>query len=266
MRRFLAGGVAWTLLTTAATAVDDGPFPAPIANPLEARIGTMVQPAEKHLRLDIGASVDLAEPVRDSSFGWLRIGTDFMTYTRLRSEGNFKFPVETTDFYFGVNGTWRAAESPLQVRLRIAHISSHLVDGLADTSGTFVEDKPFVYSREFAELLVGWEFGAIRPYAGVTYVWARQPRSAEPFIPQAGVDVRLPLGGPYEFRAGYDWKLIGVDGVYVTAQAAQAGVFAELWDGRGVMLSAYGYNGRSMHGMFFTEPDSYLGIGFQVLW
>jgi len=54
--------------------------------------------------------------------------------------------------------------------------------------------------------------------------------------------------------------------VYVTAQAAQAGVFAELWDGRGVMLSAYGDNGRSMHGMFFTEPDSYLGIGFQVLW
>jgi hypothetical protein len=266
MIRSLATAFSVVAMNAAATAADDTPFPAPIANPLEARIGTMVQPAEKHLRLDIGASVDVAELARDSVTGWIRLGADFMTYTRLRSEGNFKFPVETSDYYFGVNGSWRLPESPLSLRLRIAHISSHLVDGLADSTGTFTGTKPFVYSREFAELLVGWEVGVLRPYAGLTYVWARQPRSADPFIPQAGVDVRLPLGSIYELRGGYDWKMIGINGTYATAQAAQVGVFAAFWNGRGVMLSAYGYNGRSMHGMFFTETDAYLGVGFQVVW
>ncbi|MCX6139450.1 MAG: DUF1207 domain-containing protein [Candidatus Kapabacteria bacterium] len=254
------------MFTVHALAVDDRPFPAPIANPLEARIGLIVQPAVKRLRLDIGASVDIDELFRDSTRGWMRLGADFMTYTRLRSDGNFKFPVETSDYYFGVNATWQAPQSPLQIRLRIAHISSHLVDGSADANGTFVERKPFVYSREFAELLVGWTFGALRPYAGVTYVWARQPHTPDPFIPQAGIDIRLPLSKSFQLRGGYDWKLIGISGTYVTAQAAQLGVFAELWDGRGLMLSAYGYNGRSMHGMYFDTADSYLGVGFQIVW
>ncbi len=247
-------------------AADDKPFPDPIANPIEARIGVMAQPSEKHLRLDIGASVDVWEAFHTDTQGWLRLSADFMTYTRLRSDGNFKFPVETTDFYFGVGGGYAFAGSPLQLRLRIAHISSHMVDGLADTAGTIANPKPFVYSREFAEALLGVHVGSFRPYAGVTYVWARQPRSADPFIPQAGFDARFDLGAGFQIRAGYDWKLIGVNGTYQTAQAAQAGVFTDLWNGRGLLVSVYGYNGRSMHGMFFTETDSYLGLGFQVVW
>jgi len=266
VKRFIL--TAGVMLVTAHSlqAADDTPFPAPIANPLEARIGLIIQPAVKRLRLDIGASVDIAEIFRDSSSGWMRMGADFMTYTRLRSDGNFKFPVETSDYYFGINGSWQAPQSPLQLRLRIAHISSHLVDGMADTSGTFVGRKPFVYSREFAELLVGWTIGYVRPYAGATFVWARQPRSSDPIIPQAGFDIRVPITETLQLRGGYDWKLIGINGTYVTAQAAQLGVFADIWNGRGLLLSAYGYNGRSMHGMFFDTADSYIGVGFQVVW
>jgi len=249
-----------------ASAVDDGPFPTPIANPLEARIGTMVQPAKKSLRLDIGASIDIGELYRDSTTGWLRLGADFMTYTRLRSDGSFKFPVETSDYYFGINGSWRAATMPLEMRLRVAHISSHLVDGYADQSGTFVTQKPFVYSREFVEVLFGWEIGVLRPYAGVTYVWSRIPNTCNPFIPQAGIDLRYSLTPSLQLRGGYDWKMSGIDGTYATAQAAQVGVFADMWNGRGIMLSVYGYNGRSMHGMFYNQADSYLAVGFQVVW
>lgn len=253
--------LAWASLTAIA---DETPFRAPLANPLEARVGSMVQFGDESLRLDIGASIDLNELVRDSVTGWLRVGTDVMTYTRLRSEGNFKFPVETTDFYFGLNATWSAPQSPLHARLRLAHISSHLVDGYADTAGVFSRQRPFVYSREFAELLVGWTVGAVRPYAGFTYVWARLPRRAEPIIPQAGLDIRLPLTTSLELRGGYDWKLLGVNGIYQGTHAAQLGIFAEMWNGRGILVSAYAYNGRSMHGMFFDQHDSYLGLGFQV--
>lgn len=262
LRRIIIVGM---IVGRASTAIGgETPFRAPMANPLEARVGSMVQFGQEHLRLDIGASIDLDELAHDSTTGWLRVGTDVMTYTRLRSEGNFKFPVETTDFYFGVNATWSAPQSPLHARLRLAHISSHLVDGYADTSGAFSRQRPFVYSREFAELLVGWTFSVVRPYAGMTYIWARQPRRADPLIPQVGVDLYMPLTKTLELRGGYDWKLIGIDGVYQSAQAAQLGVFAEMWNGRGILVSAYAYDGRSMHGMFFDQRDSYLGIGFQV--
>ena len=262
MRTALIGiTIAWASLAAVA---DETPFRAPMANPLEARVGSMVQFGDKTLRLDIGASIDLNELVRDSTTGWLRVGTDVMTYTRLRSEGNFKFPVETTDFYFGLNATWAAPHSPLHARLRLAHISSHLVDGYADTAGVFSRQRPFVYSREFAELLVGWTFAGFRPYAGATFLWARQPRRAEPLIPQMGVDVRLPIAPSLELRGGYDWKLIGIDGVYQPAHAAQLGIFTEMWNGRGILVSAYAYDGRSMHGMFFDQRDSYIGLGFQV--
>lgn len=266
MRTRLLLLVVSCIAVVAGKAVDDTPFPAPVANPLEARIGVMVQPAEKHLRLDIGASVDLAEIFKDSVSGWMRFGADFMTYTRLRSDGSFKFPVETSDYYFGINGSWSAPTIPLEIRLRVAHISSHLVDGLADESGTFVQQKPSVYSREFAEVLVGWKLGSLRPYAGITYVWSRIPHTTEPLIPQAGIDVRYQLTPTLQIRGGYDWKLSGISGVYVTGQAAQIGLFTEFWQGRGMLISLYGYNGRSMHGTFYNQADSYLAVGFQVLW
>jgi hypothetical protein len=262
LRRALIGCVL--LVASLPSMANDTPFRAPLANPLEARVGSMVQFGAEALRLDIGASIDLDELVRDSTTGWLRVGTDVMTFTRLNSVGNFKFPVETTDFFFGFNATWSAPQSPLHARLRIAHISSHLVDGYADTAGVFSRRRPFVYSREFAELLAGWTIGYVRPYAGLTYVWARQPRSAEPLIPQAGIDVRLPITKALELRGGYDWKLIGINGAFQPAHAAQLGVFVEMWNGRGILVSAYGYDGRSMHGMFFDQRDSYFGLGFQV--
>lgn len=251
---------------TVVTAETGTPFPAPVANPLEGRIGVMVQVDDKRLRLDIGASLDIQEVFRDSSRGALRLGADFFTFTRLRSDGNFKFPVETSDFYFGLNATYAVPDSTWQARLRVAHISSHLVDGMANDSGVFTPRKPYVYSREFAELLVGYSFGAFRPYAGLTYVWSRLPHETDPIIPQAGIDVNVPLGGALHFRAGYDFKLFGVNGAYAGENAAQAGVWVDMWRGRGLMLSVYGYDGRSMHGLFIDQHDSYIGIGLQVVY
>jgi len=241
-------------------------FETPIANPFEARIGSMVQVDDERLRLDIGASVDIAEIVNDTSTGRITLGADFMTWTRLRSENNFKFPVETVDYWFGVNGQWSLADGLWSVRGRIAHISSHLVDGLANDSATLVP-APFVYSREFIEILAARTlWSVIRPYAGATFIWATQPDAPDPVVPQVGVDARIPLGGKWHVYAGYDLKMIGINGTYAAANAAQAGIFYDLWQGRGLMLSGYGYSGRSMHGMFYTGYDEYVAIGIQVIW
>src|SRR3712207_3292027 len=71
---------------------------APYAGRYEARIGGSVEPGHDRLRLDIGASIDVWS-TRDSTnmsegIGATRFsaGADFFTWSRLRSEPNFKFP------------------------------------------------------------------------------------------------------------------------------------------------------------------------------
>lgn len=236
------------------------------ANPFEGRIGTMVQFGEKDLRLDIGNTVDLMTFSPDDSIT-CSTGADFFTFTRLRSVGNFKFPVETSDYYFGLNGAITAPLSPGwqgSARLRFAHISSHLVDGLTDSSGTFTKQLPFVYSREFFDLVVAAEHNGFRAYCGLIYVYARIPRSAEPLIPQAGMDFRHAISEKFDVIAGYDFKLVGIEGKYAAMHAAQAGILWKTSPGKGISFNTYIFDGRSIHGMFFRERDSYIGAGFQV--
>ena len=235
-------------------------YDVPIANPLEARILTMWQVAPDRMRLDIGASPSLHRP--DPRFD---VGVDFFTLTRLRSEGNFKFPVETIDYWFGLYGTFVDTASPLDARVRVAHISTHLVDGYANDSGVFARQRPFVYSREFVEALVGWRMPFMRPYAGLTYVWAVQPRRFERIIPQAGINVRYPISSALRVAGGYDGKLVGIDGVWHAQHAAQIGI--EWTTSTNVMNSVnlYRYDGRSLHGMFMDQNDHYWAIGLQMM-
>jgi hypothetical protein len=263
---------AWSVLAVFAVAAtcaanNPQPFPALVGNALEARVGSTVHVDAKKLRLDIGASIPVIE-IQPRDEGWITFGADFSTYTRLRSENNFKFPVETSDYFFGVNFQWQHPDSTWSARTRIAHISSHLVDGLADSTGAFRSTLPFVYSREFVDVAIAYSFDVLRVYAGSTVVWATQPRSANRIIPQLGADVRYNVGDNFWVVGGYDAKLIGVHGAYQPQHAAQVGVFVNLWQDRGVLLSVAGAAGRSMHGMFFTEQEQYWGIGFQIfqLW
>jgi hypothetical protein len=252
-----------------------------VANPFEGRVGAMYQFSDNKLRLDIGNSIDLFNVIGNSTFG-----VDFYTFTRLRSEGNFKFPVETSDYFFGVNFSSSSLKHHMygtedigdntndfrgSFRLRLAHISSHIVDGLADTSGK-LEKKPFVYSREFADFILVMENPHFRGYFGFTGVWATQPRDVSRLIPQLGVEYKYLIGNGIEAFAAYDFKLIGIQDAYVGTNAWQTGIkFYQFQEGRrlqdspAISLSIYGYHGRSMHGMFYKEKDSYIGTGFQFL-
>jgi len=177
-----------------------------------------------------------------------RIGTDFFTLSRLRSEGNMKFPVETADYFFGVNGTTKGKLNGLNysARLRLAHISSHIVDGLAHD--TILNRKPFVYSREFAEITGAINFDEFRCYAGLTY------------------DFNYKINQYIKVLAGYDFKLSGFDDVYFGTHSAQAGIEFVTSNEIGILISGYYFNGKSIHGMFYTENDSYYGVGFQVVY
>ncbi len=249
------------------------------ANIIESRMGGLVsvlpQTPRPALRLDIGHSIDLFAfnprnvlPTDTAQTApEVRLGADFFTFTRLRSEINFRFPVETTDFFFGVNASVKAPfadGSSLSGRLRVAHISAHLVDGYPQYQETFV------YSREFVDAVAAFSpatsFGTVRFYAGASLLFHSIPDFFGTAIPQLGVDATIPLLGLHwlSLCAGYDAKILTVSGATSLAQSAQIGVKIGEKFGHGVVLSAYWYDGVSLHGMFYKQRDSYVGIGFQI--
>ncbi|MBI5326587.1 MAG: DUF1207 domain-containing protein [Ignavibacteriae bacterium] len=238
-------------------------FPSPAANILEPGIGTVFELSAKKLRLDIGTSVDLME-FNSGEQSIIRIGTDFFTLSRLRSEGNMKFPVETADYFFGVNSTTKGKiyGFDYSARLRLAHISSHIVDGMA--TDTILRFTPFVYSREFAELTGAISIDKFRFYAGLTYVFSRQPKSTNAVIPQIGIDSKFGINSYLKVCLGYDLRLSGYDNNYFGSNTVLAGIEIMVSGETGIMLFFNAHSGKSIHGMFYKEDESFSGIGFRI--
>lgn len=263
------------------------------AYPFEPRIGTLYNMDDKKLRLDIGNSIDLFDVYKNNN-NKIVFGTDFTTYTRLRSEGNLKFPVETSDYLFGVNfsGSSLVYGNKIDYRLRVSHISSHVVDGLSKDS--ILYKLPFVYSREFVDFVISKKYisgtldnndslkknisnsypdlissGLIfRPYIGFLGIFSTQPKGVNPFVPHIGFDLDYQFDNRFSIKSGYDFRAVGSDNKYYGANAAQLGVFyrtaKEIENKNGIFLGVYYYSGKSIHGMFFNDYDKYLGLGFQV--
>lgn len=229
------------------------------AHVFEPRVGILYEANDDMLRLDIGNSIDLVS-WQPSSTEEYRMGADFFTYTRLRSEGRFKFPVETTDFFFGVNfsAQYSLGDKVVSGRLRVAHISSHLSDGYNGNRSSFV------YSREFIDLTGAVDFGSLRAYAGANILFSTIPDAFGIVTPQVGFDISHPLTPGLTLVGGYDLRFPTVDGATTAAHSAQAGIKLGKQFGSGLVLNGYFYRGKSIHGMFYDLNDSYAGIGLQV--
>lgn len=264
MKKSLIVALSLVLLKVSAFAYDGLLFKPLTANVFEPRVGATYNFDDNKLRLDIGTSIDLTDfKFKDSSE--IRIGGDFFTYTRLRSQSNFKFPVETSDYFFGVNSTIKTKLFDKEVfgRVRIAHISSHLVDGMSD-EGKF-ERMPFIYSREFIDLTLAANFNCIRVYGGFTFVFSTRPANVTKINPEFGFDFEPAINPWLNVYGGYDFKLSGDRGVATGINAAQIGLKFKTSEKTGLSLSYYFYSGKSMHGMYYFEKDFYNGLGFQLL-
>jgi hypothetical protein len=219
------------------------------------------------MRLDIGTSLDLLE-ISNSEKHKINLGTDFMTYTRLRSEGKLKFPVETSDYFFGINfsGIYQLEDSnSLEYRIRVAHISSHLIDGYTNLPEYTFRQMPFVFSREFVDALVALRIGDSRVYVGLNSIFSTKPKNITNFVPQAGFEHKAELLNNLHLVGGYDVKLVGTNSVLQAQNAIQLGVKYQEKDKAGVFVGLYYFSGPSIHGMFYDKKDNYLGIGFQVI-
>ena len=273
---------ALLIVTASAQAAFAGPtfrtmFPHLLADPLEPRIAIMPWLDNDYLQLDIGTSADLYQ----SKNGRFAFGIDFGTYSLLRREDNFKFPVDTIDYLFGVNATWKQPLEKdtlpfdeLSARLRITHISAHFEDGHYDEEADeWINEEespfgiPFTYSREFINLVLALSSENHRFYLGYQYLFHTIPDDISRHSFQAGAEVSTP-GNTYlaaDFKLLPEWNddLDKTDGFHGTWNL-QAG-----WRLTGLGLEnirlAYNYfNGMSRHGMYFYDDESFSTLGLII--
>lgn len=235
------------------------------ANTFEPRVGLIWHSDGNRLRLDIGNSVDMVQYSFRDSRRLITIGSDFFTYTLLRGEKNFHFPVDAVDYLFGIsiNGTDTLHSGVLSSRLRISHISAHFVDGHFDGGTSMWKDglSPRVYSREFLDLSVAYEPSELlRIYAGVIYLWHVDPTYLPLFSAYSGAEYHRDVMAVLNLYGAYQFSATGLR----PRHEFSAGVKIGTWNGRGTKLFFTHHAGNSIHGEYFDRSDNYSGLGFLI--
>lgn len=104
------------------------------------RFSVVGEAGDHYLWLEAGFGRDI---VRSSV---VNFGLEGLIWSRLRNLSDFRFPVETADYFFGGYATFHLFNG--LNRVRVSHISSHLVDG----SDSVRPGSSSRYSKEFIQL------------------------------------------------------------------------------------------------------------------
>jgi hypothetical protein len=227
------------------------------ANTLEPNLGFQFKMNSNELLLNIANSMDIIHLEKDNEV--FSAGADLFTWTLLRKEGNFHFPVDAVDYLFGINfGYVQALEnSSFGARVRISHISAHFVDGhygnsvSADVWNGILQAR--VYSREFIEVLPFYKWNDLRVYGGFTYLYHVDPSTVKKDNYQIGFDYYLTnyINDYITPFVGYDFKIDHVD-QYTGNNSLAIGVKIGKADGRGLSLAYRYYSGNSLHGEYYN--------------
>jgi hypothetical protein len=237
------------------------------ANFLEPRAGFQYLFDMEKVQINIGTSHDIVQFNSDENI--FSVGADFFTYTRARKEENFKFPVETIDYLFGINTGFKTSSenSEFGVRLRFSHISAHLADGLykSDSNQWLNNQGPFTYSREFFELLAYYKLSGIRIYAGGEINIHTIPSEIKKTGLQIGFDYYISQFSTNSFTPflAYDFKLRGYD-QYYGCNSFSAGLKFGSPESRGFSIFAGYFSGKSNHGEFYFLSEDFLTIGINL--
>jgi hypothetical protein len=240
-----------------------------IANTFEPRVGLFSELNKNSLRLDIGNSIDLLSYHFKKNKEILSFGADFFTFTQLRGEQHFHFPVNAVDYFFGINvsGKKILETGTLSARMRISHISAHFVDGHYDgTTAAWRDNRyPVVYSREFVDPVICFEPNLFpsRFYAGMTYLFHVDPKWLPKLSEYGGGEISFPsalLLTPYIAYQATFMK------IHTTAirHNAQAGIKIGNYYGRGLDIYLSYFSGYSIHGEYYDVKENYFAIGFLV--
>lgn len=238
------------------------------ANIIEPKLGFLFQVGDNELRLDIGNSIDITR-INFSDSEVLSFGADLFTYTLLRGESDFHFPVDAVDYLFGLNAGYKNTTGNYEygARLRLSHISAHFVDGHFDSSNKQWRDgrTPRVYSREFLELIPFVKWNQLRCYAGITYLIHVTPAEIGKDIYQLGFDYFADglINDYLTPFVAYDFRLENL-GSYTGNNSISAGIKFGKVEGKGLSLYFNYYSGNSIHGEYYDYKKEYSAIGINL--
>lgn len=238
-----------------------------VASLLEPKAGCLFTSGKNNLRLDIGTSKDFVQ-IENNRMNY-SLGGDFFTFTKLRGEKDFHFPVDAVDYLFGINGSIKIKSENLEcgLRARLSHISAHFVDGHFDNfSNSWRGGRtPRVYSREFVELTPFYSLNEARVYISYSYLFHVVPKEIGKNIFQIGGEKFFNLSfADYLFPfIAYDFRLTKI-GKYSGTNSLSAGVKVGKQDSGGISFMIDYFSGNNIHGEYFDYKEKYVAFGMNV--
>ncbi len=237
------------------------------ANTLEPNLGSMFKINSNELILNIGNSMDMVH-YRNGNES-ISFGADLFTWTLLRKEDNFRFPVDAVDYLFGLNFSYKQTNiyNAYGLRGRISHISAHFADGHYDAANQQWRNyiNPSVYSREFVELIPFYEFDDLRVYGGFTYLFHVIPSIIHKDNYQIGFDyyVKNYVDEKIVPFVGYNLNIDHID-KYTGNNSFVVGLKFGKPNGRGLSLQYRYYSGNSLHGEYYNYFEKYSSVGLNL--
>ena len=238
------------------------------ASIIEAKNGVTKFTDSKYLTLNIGVSFDLIGlKAKKNTFSF---GIDFFTFSNLRSEDNFKFPVDAIDYLFGVNFNLKRNLSDRNVltsRFRISHISSHFEDGhVYERTDTIFT--PYVFSKEFLELSVMSNYRInnelyFKSMIGINYIFHAIPDEISSFSGQIGLEFRYYLTKFLNFYISNDVILASVNSVSNLNESFETGLSFGNINSRALSLYFDYYDGQDYKGQYYGKYLNYTGLGLR---
>jgi hypothetical protein len=192
----------------------------------------------------------------------LSAGADFFVYGFSKGINGPALPIDAADGYFGghIAARWDTAFS---ARLRILHLSAHFVDGHYDEAqGEWRGDRPpELVFRNFVELAGAFDMAALpgRLTAGFSIDVNRKPGVIRPLRGMAGMEVWS--GGSPTWYGAYFLRVSGAP-EYQGSNSLEGGVKFGSWEGGGIRLFLYYYNGVEIMGQYYDLRREQWGFGF----
>ncbi|MEO6694366.1 MAG: DUF1207 domain-containing protein [Ignavibacteria bacterium] len=235
---------------------------------IESKIGVIKFTDKKNLKLDIGVSFDM---IGYRSFNYdYSLGVDFFTTSNLRSESNFKFPVDAIDYLFGVNFNMKkriSGRSVLFNRLRISHISSHFEDGhIYERSDTIF--KPFVFSKEFIDFATVLEVDLskklfLKNLVAVNFIIHSIPKELSVVSGRFGIELNYFLSGIMSLYISNDLNFASVNSRSNLNENFEGGISIGRKNSRRVNIFFTYYDGQDYRGQYYGKYLNNKGIGLK---
>jgi hypothetical protein len=190
-----------------------------------------------------------------------------------RNAQGLRLQVHAADGFLGGHLTYQAAEFSL--RLRLLHLSAHLVDGNYSKSGKVWKDgrEPIDFSRDFGELIAAgrWTRFSVNfmAYSGFRYSTFLRPDTIRRFSTIHGLEmysgeiVGPVFSTPVNLFAAYNLSFDGIP-EYVGSNSVDCGLKFGEWSGTGLRLFVSYYAGLDTFHQYYDERREGWGLGCTV--